>query len=139
VGIPGPHIWQIGSDGGLLNAPTDLDAKRSPDTSALLDIRPNPPHLFLAPGERADIIVDFGGQAGKRFILTNTAVAPFPNGGAEVETLPPPALQGDPNNQAVPGPFEVISQVMEFRVELPLVGSDTSVRPGRQAPGAARK
>src|SRR5215467_12053526 len=81
----GPHIWQIGSDGGLLNAPADLDA----GTSA--------PHLFLAPAERADVIVDFSGQAGKSFILINGqgAFAPYPSGD-------PP----DPNTNG---------QVMEFR------------------------
>jgi spore coat protein A len=95
---PGPAIWQIGSDGGLLNAPTNLD-------------RANGPHLFVAPAERADIIVDFAGQSGKRFILSNlqSAVAPFPSGD-------PP----DPNTSG---------QVMEFRVDLPLSGADTSFNP----------
>ena len=81
-GVPGPAIWQIGSDGGFLNAPTNVDDGASA------------PHLFSAPAERSDVIVDFTGQAGQRFILTNTAVAPFPNGGAVVGSLPPPALQG---------------------------------------------
>src|SRR4051812_22639918 len=48
---PGPPLWQIGSDGGFPNPP--------PDTAA----GPTPPHLFLAPAERADIIVDFSGQS----------------------------------------------------------------------------
>lgn len=132
VGVPGPHLWQIGSDGGLLDAPTDIDALASPNTTALLNTTPDPPHLFMAPAERADIIIDFGGQAGKRFILTNTAVAPFPNGGAVTNALPPPALQGAPNDPA--GPFEVVSQVMEFRVELPLAGQDTSFNPAGNHP-----
>lgn len=99
--IAGPDIWQIGSDGGLLNAPVNLDNGGDPSA----------PHLFLAPAERADIIIDFAGQAGQRFILANlqSAVAPFPSGD-------PP----DPNTSG---------QVMEFRVDLPLAGGDSSFNP----------
>jgi FtsP/CotA-like multicopper oxidase with cupredoxin domain len=96
---PGPDIWQIGSDGGLLNAPADLDTGTDPS------------HLFLAPAERADVIVDFSGQSGRNFILINGqgAFAPYPSGD-------PP----DPNTSG---------QVMEFRVNQSLQGSDTSFNP----------
>jgi spore coat protein A, manganese oxidase len=96
---PGPHIWQIGSDGGFLNAPTDVDAGT------------DPPHLFLAPAERADVIIDFAGQSGRNFILVNGqgAFAPFPSGD-------PP----DPNTNG---------QIMEFRVNQSLQGSDNSFNP----------
>ncbi|HLK39936.1 MAG TPA: multicopper oxidase domain-containing protein [Polyangiaceae bacterium] len=118
VGTPGPNLWQIGSDGGFLNAPTNVDAGQSA------------PHLFMAPAERADVIVDFAGQSGKRFVLTNTAVAPFPNGGATVEPLPPPALQGpSPQSPNGLGPYDVVDQVMEFRVDVPLQGTDASFNP----------
>ncbi|HET7505554.1 MAG TPA: multicopper oxidase domain-containing protein [Kofleriaceae bacterium] len=98
---PGPVIWQIGSDGGLLNRPTNLDDPANP----------NAPHLFLAPAERADIIIDFSGQSGKNFILVNGqgAFAPYPSGD-------PP----DPNTSG---------QVMEFRVNQSLQGTDTSFNP----------
>ena len=57
----GATIWQIGTDGGLLEAPVAL------------------PKLTLAPGERADVIMDFAGEAaGTEIILTNSASAPFP-------------------------------------------------------------
>ena len=48
-------IWQIGTDGGLLDAPVMI----------------NPPtELIMAPGERADIIIDFTGVAlNTEFIL----------------------------------------------------------------------
>jgi FtsP/CotA-like multicopper oxidase with cupredoxin domain len=97
----GPDIWQIGSDGGFLNSPTDVDSAANP----------NAPHLFLAPAERADVIVDFAGQSGKNFILINGqgAFAPFPSGD-------PP----DPNTSG---------QVMEFRVNQALQGTDTSFNP----------
>jgi FtsP/CotA-like multicopper oxidase with cupredoxin domain len=96
---PGPAIWQIGSDGGFLNAPTNVDAGN------------DAPHLFLAPAERADVIVDFRGQQGKNFILVNGqgAFAPFPSGD-------PP----DPNTSG---------QVMEFRVNQSLQGTDNSFNP----------
>jgi spore coat protein A len=123
VGVPGPPIWQIGSDGGLLDAPTNVDGGS------------NAPHLFSAPAERSDIIVDFSGRAGQRFILTNTAVAPFPNGGAVVGSLPPPALQGPTRrNPNALGPYETIDQVMEFRVDLPLQRTDTSFNPAGNHP-----
>ena len=54
---------QIGSDGGLLNAPVPLNK------------------LLLGPGERADLIVDFAAlPAGTRVRLTNDARVPFPDG-----------------------------------------------------------
>jgi spore coat protein A len=60
-----PFVWfvQIGSDGGLLRSGV---AKTS---------------LTIAPGERADVIVDFSTQpAGQKVLLQNTAGAPYPNG-----------------------------------------------------------
>ncbi len=56
-------IHQIGTDGGLLNAPVALG------------------RLTLAPGERADVLVDFAGlRAGTKVLLTNNAPTPFPDG-----------------------------------------------------------
>jgi spore coat protein A len=54
---------QIGSDGGYLKAPVTLT------------------ELTIAPGERADILVDFSKLApGTKVILTNTGKAPTPRG-----------------------------------------------------------
>jgi spore coat protein A len=54
--------------------------------------------LLLAPGERADVIVDFTGIApGTNLIMTNDAPTPFPD--------------GDPSN---------IPEIMQFRVIAPL-------------------
>jgi spore coat protein A, manganese oxidase len=129
VGIPGPPIWQIGSDGGFLNAPVNVDLT-TPGVPATGD--PNSPHLFVAPAERSDIVVDFSGLAGKRFVLTNIAVTPYPGGGVVTESvLPPPAQQGGGN---LPGPYETTTQIMEFRVDLPLQGTDTSFNPAGNHP-----
>ena len=72
--------------------------------------------LFLAPAERADVIIDFAGQAGKTFTLKNFAVIPFPSGGPVGFGAPDATSDG---------------LVMQFRVNLPLQGTDTIVQPGR--------
>jgi spore coat protein A, manganese oxidase len=100
---PGPAFYQIATDGGylaepvLLNDPNDVHS----------------PRLIVAPGERAEIVVDFSGLApGTEFILKNTAKAPYPAGEA-------------PNGQTT-------AQVMLFRVVEP-TGTDTSVLPAQLA------
>ena len=63
VGGHGTTFFQIGTDGGLLDAPVRLNS------------------LLLGPGERADVVVDFAGLApGTRVTLTNNARSPFPAG-----------------------------------------------------------
>ena len=59
-----PQIWQIGTDGGFLPQPVPISS------------------LLLAPGERADLIVDFSPWylAGKTFYLSNNANTPYPDG-----------------------------------------------------------
>lgn len=70
---------QIGSDGGYLAEPVKLTS------------------LTLAPGERADILVDFSCfKIGTKLILKNSANAPFPNGD-------------------IPDP-ETVGQIMQFTV-----------------------
>src|SRR5262249_27471857 len=51
----GPRIWQIGTDQGLLPAPVALDT------------------VALAPGERADLVVDFASHVGKQILFRNDA------------------------------------------------------------------
>src|SRR5512133_4165916 len=36
--------------------------------------------LLIAPGERADVIIDFAGKRNASFIVTNNARAPYPMG-----------------------------------------------------------
>ena len=82
---------QIGTDGGYLRAPVTV----------------NP--LLLAPGERADVVVDFSKLAvGTRIQMTNDAKAPYPAG-----------RPADP---------ATIGQIMQFRV-VPLTSPDSSVVP----------
>lgn len=86
-------FWQIGADAGLLDKPVRV------------------PNLILAPGERADVIVDFSGVADSVFILNNTSNAPSPGGGA-----------ADP---------ETTGQVMQFRVGTTLTRPDETFNPAR--------
>ncbi len=72
---------QIGSDGGYLKSAADLE------------------YLIIAPGERADILIDFSGlDAGTKVIMRNDAYAPFKGGSKE----------GDPPGTMV--------QIMQFTV-----------------------
>ncbi len=65
-GAAGPPMWQIGTDGGLLDRPVAIGS---------------PSRLLMGPGERADLIVDFSKvPSGTVLTLTNDAVAPFPSG-----------------------------------------------------------
>jgi spore coat protein A len=84
-------IYQIGAEGGLL--PTVAPTQQ----------------LLIAPGERADIIVDFRASAGTTVLLKNTARAPYPAGDAD-----------DP---------QTVGQVMQFRVASTLSRPDTTTIP----------
>ena len=99
TGAPGPVFWQIGSDGGLLEAPVALN-----DPAAV-----TPLPMTIAPGERMDIIVDFTGLAGRTFTLVNDATAPFPD--------------GDPADMNTTG------QIMQIRVGAPNGRRDYSLNP----------
>ncbi|HEX9860806.1 MAG TPA: multicopper oxidase domain-containing protein, partial [Nitrospirota bacterium] len=67
----GPAIYQIGTDGGYLDAPVKID----PDAP-----KGQLTKLVMMPGERTELIIDFSGFAGQTLILRNTARTPFPKG-----------------------------------------------------------
>lgn len=77
---------QIGAEGGLLRAPVALSA------------------LLIAPGERVDLIVDFGGKRNRSFVVTNNARAPYPAGGRAG-----------------------LSQLLRITVDRPLQGNDATI------------
>jgi FtsP/CotA-like multicopper oxidase with cupredoxin domain len=67
----GAPFEQIGSDGGLLAAPVPRN------------------DVTIAPGERADVVIDFAPfAAGTEIVLENSAPAPFPNGNLQMPALP---------------------------------------------------
>jgi len=93
-------FWQIGTDGGLLDTPVKVN------------------QLLLAPGERADVIVDFTGlRFGTQFLMTNDARAPFPKG--------------------APADPKTVGQIMQFRV-ISLTVPDTSFNPATATVGSLR-
>jgi FtsP/CotA-like multicopper oxidase with cupredoxin domain len=86
----------IGADGAMLPAPAGVDA------------------IVLAPGERADVVVDFAGATpGSRSRMLNDAPTPFPAG-----DVPDPRTTG---------------RILEFRIGA-LSGPDASNIPSRLAP-----
>lgn len=90
-----PTWVQIGTDQGFLEAPVSLTG-------------PKLTSLTLAPGERADTIIDFTGFMGSEFEFTNDAKAPFPMG-------------DDPDADT--------SKIMKFKVVLPALGTDENEIP----------
>jgi spore coat protein A len=88
LSLAGPDVWQIGADGGMWDRPVRRD------------------DIVLAPGERADVLVDFAGHANRRMVLRNDAPE-------EPVVTPAPALE----------------QVMQFRV-----GSSVTRRGPRSVP-----
>jgi spore coat protein A len=91
-----PSIYQIGGEGGLLPAVVPMQ------------------QLLIAPGERADVIVDFSHVAGMTLLLKNNAKAPYPAGAS-------------PDQQTT-------AQIMQFRVGTTLSHPDTSVIPSNLRP-----
>lgn len=55
-------MWVIGTDGGYLDMPVRVTT------------------LVMMPGERYEVIMDFGAVAGQNVVLTNTAAMPYPFG-----------------------------------------------------------
>ncbi len=94
TGTLGPAIEQIGTDGGLLDSRVIIAGK-----------------LLLAPGERADVIIDFSQSApGKVWTVRNSANAPYP--------------KGAPPNGATSG------RLMQFIVNGEMVSASDTTQPG---------
>ncbi len=87
-GIPdprlrGPAIIQIGTEGGLLPGPvllenTPVGYEQNKRNIVVLNVTQKT--LFIAPAERADVIIDFSNFSGKTLILYNDSPAPVPAG-----------------------------------------------------------
>jgi len=89
TGKAGPVFWQIGTDGGLLNTPIQVS------------------QITMAPGERADVIVDFTGKKGQSFILKNS------------DSSWSSSSYGSSN----------VGEIMKVNVSLALNGTDSSLNP----------
>jgi FtsP/CotA-like multicopper oxidase with cupredoxin domain len=84
-------VYQIGADDNYIDVPVPVNS------------------VFISPGERADVIVDFSGLAGHTIKVTNSDMS-----------FPPP----DPT----------LADILEIRVVLPLSGEDKSCDPARPDP-----
>ena len=94
-----PVIYVIGNDGGYLDTPGVIDPALGQK-------------LVIMPGERYEIIVDFGGiPAGSTLLLKNTGKTPYPAGTSPQGTT--------------------LGQLLQFRVTCPATGcpTDTSWNP----------
>lgn len=136
----GPNMLQIGNDGGLLpqavplpNTPIGYHLETGPEQSGgmgggagrgtggekvILGISGKT--LYLAPGERADVVVDFSQvPRGSKLILYNDAPAPAPLGDSRVDyyTGSPDliAIGGAPSTFAGYGPNT--RTILQFQVE----------------------
>ena len=83
-------FWVIGMDQSLLPKPVQVST------------------LLIAPGERADVVMDFSAMAGASVTLMNNAPAPYPGGARDVPGIP---------------------RLMQFRVTKSLSGTDTTTVP----------
>jgi len=100
--IPGVEVWQIGNEGGFLDASFNLTTT-------------NGNRLLMAPAERADVIVDFTNVPVGTYVLANVGPdEPFGGGVPGVDfPVADPASTG---------------QVMQFRV-MPAVAPDPTTPP----------
>ena len=87
---PGPDFLVIGTEAGFLarpvrvpsGVPINVVAVDPATGSRTVDpVHPNGT-LITAPAERWDVVVDFTGKGGKKYILCNDAPAPYPMGDA---------------------------------------------------------
>lgn len=120
----GMPFVQIGSDLGMLDAPVTLSM------------------LSIAPGERADVIVDFSRMSNQTIVIGNSANAPYPSGSpvsrktagqimAFKVSLPLSSLPDRPipaNLRPVLGPVPVLAAPVRTRKIMLFEGTDTRNR-----------
>ena len=128
----GPAMIQFGNDGGLLPqavthkpTPVGLEVRNPTEQESSMGEYPTviavtTKALYLAPGERADVIVDFSKvPAGSKLLLYNDAPAPAPNGDSRVDYYTgdrdQTVIGGAPATQAGYGPNT--RTIMQFQVE----------------------
>jgi FtsP/CotA-like multicopper oxidase with cupredoxin domain len=110
-------VWVIGSDDNYLDSPVRV------------------PSVVLAPGERADILVDFTGLAGRNVTVRNDAPVPFPDG---VWPVPHPVPDGAGGVVIAPADQPWMANVMRFQVTEALRGTDASCNPAAGGCGRTR-
>jgi len=124
----GPAFNQIATDGGYLYRPVKLN------DPALVDAKLPYPALTIAPGERAEIVVDFSAYAGQSLILRNKAKAPFPMG-APATSGPTGEVMMVRVKQATPKPYAFPTNPLNPQLQsfattgVPTLGTAPSTNP----------
>ena len=82
VNARGPHMWQIGTEGGFLSHAVDLPNQPvgyNYNRRDIVVLNVSTKNLTLGPAERADVVVDFStATPGDTYILYNDSPAPMP-------------------------------------------------------------
>jgi len=131
-----PGVYIVGNDDNYLDAPVKMDMIFNSHTPPGDGYNMN---VFIAPGQRAYVIVDFSRLAGKTVTLLNDAPIPFPAGLSPVPFPYDPVAQNCPNSsvfdingvQYCPADQPQMSKIMQFKVNLPLRHADSSCNPAR--------
>ncbi len=111
AGKPTANWLVIGSEGGFLPAAA-FAASGIPFNGTT-----NAGSLLLAPAERADVLFDFSGYAGKNIILYTDCPAPFPGGDPRNDYFPGFNTNKNPvNGTTTPGYGPNTREIMRFKV-----------------------
>ena len=103
----GPDMIQIGTEGGFLRKEVRFHGVKPFDPVAITG------NLQLGNAERADVIIDFTGKAGKDFVLYTDSAAPNPGGGLDTDFFAGnPAFPG----RSFPGFGPDTRQLLRIRV-----------------------
>ena len=81
----GPTIYQVANESGWLPKvavyePTPINYIQDKGRIVVLNVDLGNSGLFLAPAERADVVIDFSAYAGKTLLVYNDSGAPVPAG-----------------------------------------------------------
>ncbi|GFO59679.1 hypothetical protein GMST_20040 [Geomonas silvestris] len=125
--LRGPAMIQIGTEGGILPGPvvhlnTPVGFEQNKRNIVVLNVLEKT--LFMAPAERADVVIDFSNFAGKTIILYNDSPAPVPAGDPRYDFYtgnPDYSATAGANNQGgasptPPGYGPNTRTIMQFRV-----------------------
>lgn len=123
---PGPNWTVIGTEGGFLAKAVSVPSARLTtfgDAMGGRFVDPAAPggSLIVAGGERLDLVVDFNGMAGKKYILFNDAPAPYPNGAPENDYL---KLDGTGPDTSILMRFEVGLDLINPATRKPFIPKD---------------
>jgi FtsP/CotA-like multicopper oxidase with cupredoxin domain len=126
----GPAMIQIGTEGGLLPAPVVVPSapvNYEYNRRSIVVLNVTTHGLFMGPAERADVIVDFSGLAGKTLILYNDAPAPMPafDPRNDYYTGAPDQTSTGGAPTTLPGFGPNTRTIMQIRVVAPATGAVT--------------